>query len=135
MSKELNIFFCYLREATRSQHAGPRRDHCVSEVILHGTVLITNFSVLGTSLFYCFLFVLYWYCLGGEYSSKGSYPIKDKWLDELLNIKYQQTPCRKRAFELMYAIILFFFYYLSVQWTIFPCYVSYMIYIKCFSLI
>ena len=43
--RNLAIFFFFPRKATRSRIPGPRRDHCISEFVLHGTVLIKDFSV------------------------------------------------------------------------------------------
>ena len=47
MQRKLD-FFCYLfcAKLPEVDMLGPQHDDCVSDSMLHGTVLITNFSVL-----------------------------------------------------------------------------------------
>ena len=41
------LLFSFTCLSTGSENAGPQRDRVVSDTVLHGTVLITNFSVLA----------------------------------------------------------------------------------------
>ena len=58
------VLFCYFREKQPElDMQGPRRDRCVSELVLHWTLLIKDFSVLVSLFSYnlemCTLCLLY----------------------------------------------------------------------------
>ena len=53
------VLFSFLCETSGSWHAGSRRDLCVSDSMLHRTMLITNFSVISRDKQKCSNFTIY----------------------------------------------------------------------------